>query len=290
MTTTSTPDDLIDVPAGLAGVRAADTALGDVRGREGFFHYRQYSAIDLARGRSLEDVWFLLVDGHLPDAAEREAFAAEIAQLRVLPDEFVTALPMIARTGAGEALLPRLRTALSLLGSVEDMRPTWHADPVTRRRDALRVAAVTPTVLAVLHRLRRGLDPVAPAEGLSAAGQWLHLLTGETPGETDVDALDAYLVATVDHGFNASTFTARVVTSAGADVAAAVCGAIGTFTGPLHGGAPIGHSRPLRRSVLRRTRRRGRGPVSGPATDSWVSGTPSTARTTRARRCCAGSP
>ena len=244
MTTTphrATEVDLIDVPAGLAGVAAAETRLGDVRGQEGFFHYRQYSAIDLAQQRSLEDVWFLLLEGELPTADQREAFAAEIAGAAVIPDEVARALPLIATAGAGRSLLPRLRTALSLLASVEDLQPVWGADPQARRRDAIRVAAITPTLLASLHRLRQGLEPVAPQDGLSAAGQWLHLLgllDRSDADARDVEAIDRYLIATVDHGFNASTFTARVTASAGSGVASAVCGGIGTFVGPLHGGAP----------------------------------------------------
>lgn len=230
--------DLIDVPAGLSGVRAADTRLGDVRGREGFYHYRQYSAIDLAMRRTLEDVWFLLIEGHLPSAGELDAFRAEVDALRGIPASLADALPVIATAGEGTALLPRLRTALSLLGSVEGFLPTYGADPATRRRDALRIAAVTPTLLAALHRLRRGKRPLAPRPGLPAAGQWLYLLSGTEAAPKDVAAIGRYLVCTIDHGFNASTFTARVVASAGADVPAAVCAAIGAFTGPLHGGAP----------------------------------------------------
>lgn len=232
------PDALIDVPAGLSGVRAADTQLGDVRGREGFFHYRQYSAMDLARQRTVEDVWFLLVEGHLPDATELDAFRAEVDDLRTIPATLADLLPAIATAGDDAALLPRLRTAISLLGSLEGSRPVYGADPATRRRDALRIAAVTPTLLAALHRLRHGERPVAPRAGLSAAGQWLCLLTGAEAEARDVEAIDRYLTCTVDHGFNASTFAARVVTSTGADVPAAVCAALGAFVGPLHGGAP----------------------------------------------------
>lgn len=231
-------DGLIDVPAGLSGVRAADTRLGDVRGREGFYHYRQYSAIDLAMRRSLEDVWFLLIEGHLPSATELDDFRAEIDELRDIPAPLANVLPAIATAGADSALLPRLRTALSLLGSIEGSRPIYGADPATRRRDALRVAAVTPTLLAALHRMRRGERPLPPRPGLSAAGQWLYLLSSTEAAPEDVAAIDRYLICTVDHGFNASTFTARVVASTGADVPAAVCAAIGAFTGPLHGGAP----------------------------------------------------
>lgn len=240
-TSPTTSGGLIDVPAGLAGVRAADTALGDVRGSEGFYHYRQYSAIDLARTRTLEDVWFLQYEGHLPDSAELLDFRAQIDELRDLPPQLADMLPALATAGPSSAMLPRLRTALSMLASIEGSRPVYGARPDDRRRDAMRIAAVTPTLLAGIYRLRRGESPLTPRPGLSAAAQWLYLLSGQEPESRDprdVSAIDQYLVCTVDHGFNASTFTARVVTSTGADVASAVCSAIGAFSGPLHGGAP----------------------------------------------------
>jgi citrate synthase len=110
--------------------------------------------------------------------------------------------------------------------------------PARRRADALLVSAVTPTILAALHRLRAGLEPLEPREDLSAAANWLYLVTGEVPDEARVAAVQSYLVATVDHGFNASTFTARVVASTGSDVVSSIAAAIGAFVGPLHGGAP----------------------------------------------------
>ncbi|MBO0810928.1 MAG: citrate synthase/methylcitrate synthase, partial [Microlunatus sp.] len=90
-------DRLIDVPPGLAGVVAAETALGDVRGLEGFYHYRQYSAVELATRKPFEDVWHLMIDGSLPNAAERAAFAALVRPARRLPDEVAAQLPAIAR-------------------------------------------------------------------------------------------------------------------------------------------------------------------------------------------------
>ncbi|GAB3456170.1 citrate/2-methylcitrate synthase [Kineococcus endophyticus] len=231
-TSAATPSG--DAPAGLRGVVVTTTELGDVRGEEGFFHYRQYSAVDLARTRTVEDVWFLLHRGHLPSAAELAAFRAEVAPLRVLPPVLVDVLPALA----GGSPLAGVRTALSLLGAAEGARPVLDLSPQQRAADALRVCAVVPTVLAALHRTRAGLPLVAPREDLDAAANWLWMLTGAQAPEAHVRAVRRYLVATVDHGFNASTFTARVVASTGADVVAAVVAALGAFSGPLHGGAP----------------------------------------------------
>ncbi len=230
--------DTMIAPAGLKGVVVADTATGDVRGQEGFYHFRQYSAVELARHRSFEDVCHLMLVGHLPTAEESAAFAARLAAVSTLPPELEEVLPAIARSGADRASLARLRTAVSHLGALEQFPPTWGADPERVRADVLRLVGVVPTIQAALHRLRRGEEPLPPRPELGAAGSWLWMLTGEEPAPEHRDAVTAYLTSTVDHGFSASTFTARVVTSAGSDVASAVSAAIGTFAGPLHGGAP----------------------------------------------------
>ena len=121
---------------------------------------------------------------------------------------------------------------------MRELPPVWDADPATRKADALLVCAVTPTILAALYRIRSGLEPVRPRHDLPTAAHWLYLITGEIPDRERADAIERYLIATIDHGFNASTFTARVTASTGADVISAVTAAIGAFTGPLHGGAP----------------------------------------------------
>ncbi|MEU1012006.1 citrate synthase/methylcitrate synthase [Streptomyces sp. NPDC005890] len=233
---TATP--LVDAPRGLAGVVVAETEIGDVRGREGFYHYRQYSAVDLARTRSFEEVWHLLIHGTLPDARRGAAFAAETAALRRLPDGVRTALPAIAGAGRLSGPLSGLRTALSLLGAAQGFRPVYDIDPDQRRADTVAACAAVPTLLTALYRLGRGLDPVQPREDLSYAANYLYMLTGSEPDPRRVRAVEQYLISTIDHGFNASTFTARVIASTGADVTACLTGAVGALSGPLHGGAP----------------------------------------------------
>ena len=228
----------IDAPRGLAGVIVTDTELGDVRGREGFFHYRQYSAVELATARSFEDVWYLMFHGELPDAAQLAAFTAETAALRALPAALRDALPGIALAGAHSGPLAGLRTALSLLGATAGFRPLYDIDTDRRRADALAACAAVPTLLTALHRLGQGQEPVEPRTDLTYAANYLYMLTGHEPQPERVRAVEAYLIATIDHGFNASTFTARVITSTGADLAACLVGAVGALSGPLHGGAP----------------------------------------------------
>ncbi|WP_131736139.1 citrate synthase/methylcitrate synthase [Actinomadura roseirufa] len=228
----------IEVPRGLAGVVVTDTRLGDVRGREGFYHYRQYSAVELAEKRTFEDVWHLMLEGALPDAAQRAAFAARTAPRRRLPAEVAALLPAIAKATAEGSVFDGLRVVLPLIGASGGFRPLYDTAPDRRIEDAITVSAAVPTVLAALHRLRRGLTPVEPRDDLPYAANYLYMLNGAEPDPARARAVEQYLISTVDHGFNASTFTARVIASTGADLASAVVGALGALSGPLHGGAP----------------------------------------------------
>ncbi|GLX47924.1 citrate synthase [Streptomyces hygroscopicus subsp. hygroscopicus] len=238
MTIDRTAAPLVEAPRGLAGVVVTETEIGDVRGWEGFYHYRQYSAVDLARTRRFEDVWHLLAHGALPDAERGAAFIAETAALRRLPEEVRAALPAIAAAGRASGPLAGLRTALSLLGAARGFRPLYDLDADRRRADALAACAAVPTLLTALYRLGRGLDPVEPRDDLPYAANYLYMLTGSEPDPRRARAVEQYLISTIDHGFNASTFTGRVIASTGADAAACLTGAVGALSGPLHGGAP----------------------------------------------------
>ncbi|MFK0106766.1 citrate synthase [Streptomyces sp. NPDC091217] len=238
MTVNRTASTLVEVPRGLAGVVVTDTEVGDVRGAEGFYHYRQYSAVELARTRGFEDVWHLLIHGELPDAERATAFAAETAALRRLPDGVRAALPAVAAASGRSGPLAGMRTALSLLGAAQGFRPVYDIDADRRRADTVAACAAVPTLLTALYRLGQGLDPVEPREDLSYAANYLYMLTGSEPDPRRARAVEQYLISTIDHGFNASTFTARVIASTGADVVACLVGAVGALSGPLHGGAP----------------------------------------------------
>jgi citrate synthase len=226
----------IEAPPGLEGVIVAETEVGDVRGLEGFYHYRQYSAVELADRRSLEAVWFLLFEGHLPGRAEHDAFVAEVRGARAVPDTLRDLLPAIARSGG--PLMDQLRTAVSMLGHAQGFRPWLDVPAGDLRSAAVRVCATVPTLIMALHRLGHGLDPVGPDPDLDYGSNYLWMLSGERPDPERARAVEQYQMLTIDHGFNASTFTSRVVTSTGADLAAAVTAGIGALSGPLHGGAP----------------------------------------------------
>ena len=121
------------------------------------------------------------------------------------------------------------------------MRPLIDLAPAERAAQALRVAAVIPTIAAALHRASLGLEPLpsdSAIEDLDYAAAYLQMVTGERPSEAARRAVEQYMILTIDHGFNASTFTARVVASTGADLADVVGAALGGLAGPLHGGAP----------------------------------------------------
>src|SRR3974390_1119954 len=201
MTTTATAP--ASVPPGLRGVNVTDTEIGDVRGLEGFYHYRQYSATELAQKRSLEDVWRLLLDGELPaNRQEAEAFAAEVRQGRGVPDAVMALLPGIATASQSGGALDGLRTSTSLLGSALGLRPLWDLKPRQRRTDLLRLAAATPTLVAALYRLGCSLEPIPPDPGLGHAANYLWMVTGSRPDPAFSRAPEQYLILTVDHGFN----------------------------------------------------------------------------------------
>ena len=214
----------INAPAGLKGVVVADTAIGDVRGAEGFYHYREHSAVELARRASFESVWALVVDGSL---------TPPVVPDRSLPDDIWGLVDAVAARTDDPVVGMR-----SLLPLAVPARPTLDIGAEERRRDALRAAAVVPTLLAAFHRRRLGLAPVHPDPSLGHVADYLRMITGHEPDARSVKAFEAYLIATIDHGFNASTFTARVVTSTGADVVSAIVAASDALSGPLHGGAP----------------------------------------------------
>jgi citrate synthase len=226
----------IEAPPGLEGVIVAETEVGDVRGLEGFYHYRQYSAVELADRRSLEDIWFLLFEGHLPSSAESAAFATEVRALRTVPATVRALLPDIAASGG--QLMDQLRSAVSLIGHSQGFHPWLDVEAAELRRNALQLCAAVPTLIMALHRLAQGLQPVDPHPDLGYGENYLWMLTGERPDPDRARAVEQYQILTIDHGFNASTFTARVITSTGADLAGAVTGGIAALSGPLHGGAP----------------------------------------------------
>lgn len=220
-------------PPGLKGVQVADTSLGDVRGDEGFYHYRHYDATALARTQSLEGIWNMLLNGEL-DPQSEPTFSSEIARARVLSSDITSLLDQIGRA----TRRPHLGALAAIPLLVPDANPTMDQTPAERRADVIRIAGALPTVLAHLGAVQAGRKPVAPNPELGHAHDWLRMAGNPNPTQVQIKAIETYLSSTIDHGFNASTFTARVVTSTGADVVSAMAGGLGSLSGPLHGGAP----------------------------------------------------
>ncbi|QSB04068.1 citrate synthase/methylcitrate synthase [Natronoglycomyces albus] len=226
--------EFIEVPRGLDRVIVADTVIGDVRGEEGFYHYRQYSAIELIEKCSFEEVWYLMFNGKLPNAAELADFTKRVAPYRQPSPALAELLPKLAHAKP----LDGMRTALSFACAERGMKPVYDIDEDSRLDDVLFASALVPTILTSLYRYSQGQEAIAPHDDLGYAANYLYMLTGEKPTEAHARAIEAYLMSTIDHGFNASTFTGRVIASTGADVGACLTGAIGALSGPLHGGAP----------------------------------------------------
>jgi citrate synthase len=206
---------------GLAGVVAGETALALVDGEQGRLLYRGYPIGALVEHGTFAQVADLLWTGEWHSDASLPAERAPdavVATLRLLPPDV---LPMDA-----------LRTAISAWGAAE--RDSW--PPTVEQARAL--TAMAPTALAAFARMRQGKPPLEPDRALGLAGNFLYMLNGERPDPAAERALDAYFIVAAEHGFNASTFAARVITSTRSDLASAVCGAIGALKGPLHGGAP----------------------------------------------------
>ncbi len=213
---------------GLEGVVAAETDLSLVDGQNGILVYRGHYARDLAVSYSFEEVAHLLWYGHLPDSTELNRLKQAFQNHRQLPThvrQVIDALPSDVN------MMSVLRTAVSAMGSEQEWPPTVDA--------AIEFTAVVPTIIAYRHARVRGVDPVAPHPELGHTANYLYMLNdGQMPSDDHVRALEAYLVITMEHGMNASTFTARVITSTQSDMASALTGAIGAMKGPLHGGAP----------------------------------------------------
>ncbi|MFT7503439.1 MAG: citrate synthase [Gammaproteobacteria bacterium] len=224
---------MIEVPAGLNGVVAADTRIGAVHGDEGFFHYGGRDATELARTRSFEEVWFLVRNGRLPGADELAAFCSAVAVARRVPAELHGIIRTVVSSDA--SMLSKL---CSVLSTAAGFGPVIDIDVATREAQTLQLAAMVPSILAALHRTSLGLQIINPDPTLGHAAAYLHEVTGVRPTPVAARAVEQYMILTLDHGFNASTFTARVVASTGASVADSVCSALGALAGPLHGGAP----------------------------------------------------
>jgi citrate synthase len=209
--------------SGLDGVNVANTALSDVDGERGRLTIHGYTVEELVERATFEDVCGLMWGASWPSPTERDEIRLALAQAR--RDAF--------------DLLPALGDALGSPDGMEALRAAvGHIRTVEPASDRIRLTGAMPVFAAAWARARAGQAAVAPKPGLSHAADFLQMLHGKAPEAPRVRAIDSYLCCVVDHGMNASTFTARVVASTGSDMVSAIVAAIGALKGPLHGGAP----------------------------------------------------
>ena len=210
---------------GLEGVVAAETRLSMVDGQAGELIIAGHPVAELAARATFEEtVALLLREANGGDSTTDEAtLRAELAAHRQLPAATLNLLREVAATAEP---MDALRMAAGTLQANDD------------RTAGLRVIAAVPTIVAAHWRLTHGQQPIAPRADLGHAANYLWMLRGEEAHAEQVRGLETYLNTVVDHGLNASTFTARVIASTGSDFVSAITGAIGALKGPLHGGAP----------------------------------------------------
>jgi citrate synthase len=219
-------------PRGLEGVVAARTRLSHVDGLNGVLIIGGYAVEELAGHVGFEEASHLLWRGRLPDRVELKVLSADMAAQRQLSPLTLDVLRAAAGAPPIDAL--RMGCATLSLGLADPNAITPEADFTA----AMRLAACFPTIVAAHARMAKKQDPIPPRADLSLAANFLYMVLGREPDPTAAKALDAYWVTVMDHGMNASTFTARVIASTRSDMVSSVTGALGALKGPLHGGAP----------------------------------------------------
>ena len=193
---------------------------------------RGYDLVDLTTHASFEEVAYLLLNGELPDREQLQVFDDTLRRERPLPEPL---LEYLSKAPDSVHPMSLLRTAVSALSF-------WDPDgadnsPEANVAKATRLLAKAPSILPAGYRLSQGREPVAPSDDLSTAGNLLYMLRGEEPAQHEQEAINVSLILYAEHGYNASAFAARVVTSTLSDLHSAVTAGIGALSGPLHGGA-----------------------------------------------------
>lgn len=217
---------------GLAGVIAAESSISSIDGQNGVLRYRGIRIEELAEQSSFEEVAYLLLNGGLPTETQLGEFDARLRAHRAVPEGIITLLKSLPDTAHP---MVALQSAVSALAAYF---PHFEVeDEVANEEAVIRMIACFPTIVAAHDRIRKGLDAIAPDTSLDHAGNFLYMLNGLQPNEQQRKIIDAALILHAEHGFNASTFTARVVGSTMANPYGSVSAAVGSLSGPLHGGA-----------------------------------------------------
>ncbi|HUQ31444.1 MAG TPA: citrate synthase [Pyrinomonadaceae bacterium] len=218
--------------AGLRGVVAASSSIGDVNGEKGELIYQGINIHDLAKNSTFEEVVYLLWNGRLPKRDELDELKRNIAANQELQPEILALMRQFPKEAEP---MDALRTSISALSFYDkNSKDTSREASI---RTATRLTAQLPVIVAALQRLRKGEEPISARPELNIATNFLYMLKGEMPAEADAHVLDVALILQADHELNASTFTSRVVAGTLADMYGAVTAAIAALSGPLHGGA-----------------------------------------------------
>lgn len=225
---------MTEIARGLAGIVVTESRLSRVDGEAGELIIGGYALEDLAPFAEFEETLFLLWNDRLPTAKELTDLKADLTSKRELPTATKSLLKEAARSGM--VPMDALRLGVDSL-SLADPSPQDDSRQANLER-AKAIAAAATCIVATYWRLLRGEEPVDPSPDLGHAANYLYMLTGQAPHPDAVRGLETYLNTVIDHGMNASTFTARVIISTGSDMYSAIVGAIGALKGPLHGGAP----------------------------------------------------
>ena len=217
----------------LSGIEAGNTALCTV-GRSGNdLHYRGYDILDFAQKAEFEEIAYLLVHGSLPNKAQLAAYKRKLKSMRGLPEAVQAALECLP---ASAHPMDVMRTGVSVLGCVLPEKDDHNAPGARDIADRL-MASLGSMLLYWYHYSHNGRQIDVETDDDSIGGHFLHLLHGEKPPKSWVDAMHVSLILYAEHEFNASTFTGRVIAGTGSDMYSAVAGAIGALRGPKHGGA-----------------------------------------------------
>ncbi len=223
-------DDRV-VTRGLRGVAAAETKLSFVDPM-GILYYLGYNIDDLVEHVCYEEVVYLLLHSTLPNKNELDELRSQLVSEMILPESIIKS---IKSAPPSSHPMEVLRTEVSHL-SMYDPDRDYKSKQANKKR-AIRLVAKVPTIVATLHRLRTNQELVAPDEEFGFPENFLYLFRGIPAGSKERNAIDRFMMLHADHGFNASTFAARVTASTNSDLYSAVTSAIGTLKGPLHGGA-----------------------------------------------------
>ena len=216
--------------AGLRGQVAGKTSLSTVGKAGKGLTYRGYEIEVLAEKASFEEVAYMLLYGNLPNQEEFNTYSEKLKKLRALPNELKEVLENIP---ASAHPMDVMRTGCSMLGNLEP-----EGDFKNQNSSADRILASMASIIVYWYKFsHEDIKVDLETEYETIGGHFLSLLTGKEPSEDDIRCLDTSLILYAEHGFNASTFTARTCASTLSDIHSCITGAIGTLRGPLHGGA-----------------------------------------------------